>query len=146
VDGVRGPARRDLSLAVASGGSLFAATTSGLWERTDDAWVSRLDGEAITAIASSAGDRNSGRGVDRIVVGTLDGSLRSSSDGGRTWSTLSSVRFDEPVRHIALHPTDADVVAVATADESVHLSLDGGSTWVLLADTGTPITEPTAAD
>lgn len=133
---VAAPPGSTLSLAFSSEGSLFAATTSGLWEWTDDGdWTQRLAGEVVTAVAAVT----SGDGEPALVIGLLDGLLHVSTDGGRSWSPLTSRPFDEPVIHIAPHPRDIDTLAIAGADGSVRMTRDGGSTWELLAEDASPV-------
>ncbi|HEY5881231.1 MAG TPA: hypothetical protein VIU11_20125 [Nakamurella sp.] len=105
-----------------------------VWRTTDDGqeWgpvSGQLDGSDITAIDIARAD---GR---RIYVGTENGGIFRSRDGGETWSgnIASTVLPGRTVTRLESRPDDADVVYATVANfGSRHLfrSADGGSTWV----------------
>jgi hypothetical protein len=64
-----------------------------------------------------------GRGA--LYVMTLDGQVRRSSDGGRTWSTTGRVS-GEPA---AFESAGTDDLYVALHDGTILRSTDGGRTW-----------------
>jgi photosystem II stability/assembly factor-like uncharacterized protein len=104
-----------------------------VWKTTDDAdtWTPvspSLDGSPISAIEIAGANRK------RIYVGTENGGLFRSSDGGNTWSPniSSSVLPGHTITRIESHPNDAKLVYVTVANFGhAHLfrSLDGGDTW-----------------
>ena len=70
-------------------------------------------------------------------------SLYKSTDGGETWSTIST---DEDTDLVAVAPDDADIVAYAdTTTLKVWCSIDGGTTWGDLTDSAGQIKEGSAA-
>ncbi len=112
--------------------TLFTGSTR-VWKTTDDAntWkpVSKnLDGSPISAIEIATANRR------RIYVGTENGGLFRSSDGGATWSPniSSSVLPGHTITRIESHPNDADLAYLTVANFGhAHLfrSHDGGLTW-----------------
>jgi photosystem II stability/assembly factor-like uncharacterized protein len=112
--------------------TLFTGSTR-VWKTTDDAdtWkpVSRnLDGSPISAIEVAAANRK------RIYVGTENGGLFRSLDGGANWSPniSSSVLPGHTITRLETHPNDADLVYATVANFGhAHLfrSHDGGLSW-----------------
>ena len=112
--------------------TLFTASTR-VWRTTNDgdSWqhVSpRLDGSAVSAIEIAAANRK------RIYVGTENGGLFRSVDGGDTWSAniSSSILPGHTITRIESHPNDANLLYVAVANfghPHVFRSKDGGDNW-----------------
>jgi len=107
--------------------------TSRVWRSRDDGdtWkdVSGvLDGSAITAVDVGRADSR------RIHVGTENGGLFRSTDGGDRWSgnLASAVLPGFAITRIESHPTDADVLYATVGNfgrRHVFRSGDGGATW-----------------
>lgn len=97
----------------------------------------------------SLGPRFCGGRVESIAVGTDDpqtvyvapgsGNLWRSRDGGATWDALFEHEATCAIGHVAIAPTDGDVVYVGTGEAhlggmsfdgcGVYRSEDGGDTW-----------------
>src|SRR6202023_293120 len=60
------------------------------------------------------------------------GGIEKTTDGGRTWSKLTSFSDSLSVISLAIDPTAPGVVYAATLEDSVYKSQDGGGTWVKL--------------
>jgi photosystem II stability/assembly factor-like uncharacterized protein len=124
-----------LDLDLARPATLFVGTVR-VWKSTNygDVWkdVSGvLDGSAISAVDVS---RSSSK---RIVVGTEDGGVFRSLDGGNTWSgNLAGARIPgRSITRIESHPTDPDVVYLTVGGfvaRHVFRSGDGGKSWANL--------------
>jgi photosystem II stability/assembly factor-like uncharacterized protein len=107
-----------------------------VWRSKDDgdSWsdVSGiLDGSAITAVDVCRGDSN------RIMVGTENGGLFRSVDGGDTWSgnIASAALPGFQINRIESHPTDWRIAYVVVGNfggRHVFRTGDGGSTWVCI--------------
>lgn len=98
----------------------------------------RADNGMVTAIAPHPSNANI------VYVGTADGGVWKTNDGGSTWQSL----FDEELclavgepQSIAIDPGDSDVIYVGTSARGavsvqrqvgIFKSMDGGSSWILL--------------
>jgi photosystem II stability/assembly factor-like uncharacterized protein len=104
-----------------------------IWKTTNDArtWTPvspRFDGSPISAIEIATANRK------RIYVGTENGGLFRSMDGGDTWSPniSSSVLPGHTITRLESHPEDENVLYATVANFGhAHLfrSHDGGLTW-----------------
>jgi len=105
-----------------------------VWRTRNDgntwqAVTGNLDGSDITAIEVARADSS------RIYVGTENGALFRSVDGGDTWSgnLASTVLPGRTITRVESRPDDADTVYVTVANfGNRHLfrSVDGGLTWL----------------
>ena len=98
----------------------------------------REDNGLVTAIAPHPSN------PDIVYIGTADGGVWKTNDGGSTWQPL----FDEELclavgepSSIAIDPGDSDVIYVGTSARGavsvqrqvgIFKSMDGGSSWILL--------------
>jgi photosystem II stability/assembly factor-like uncharacterized protein len=126
------------SLAVDPGDpdTVLAGTRVGLQASTDGAatWEPVLDGEPVTAVAFQPGASRR-----MVIYSAAPGrGLLGSSDGGRSWRPLGLELDDDAAGHIALHPTDGDIIYVGTFGEALYRTVDRGATWQQLADDGVP--------
>ena len=87
-------------------------------------------------------NQTNGGKIDEIAVSKSNPSviyfsdgpnLYNTSDGGSTWSNISSGLPYKTIKYIAIHPNDPDKVWVVfsgyTSGEKVYKTLDGGSNW-----------------
>jgi photosystem II stability/assembly factor-like uncharacterized protein len=105
-----------------------------LWRSTDDgdSWIAlsaSFDGSPISALEIARADPS------RIYVGTENGGVFASTDGGATWSgDLSGpVLPGRTITRLKTRPDDASSVYATVANfmsSSVFHSADGGATWV----------------
>lgn len=64
---------------------------------------------------------------ERVFVGTADGGLHRSVDGGETWESVGGC--PDRVTALAVSPHDPDVLYLGTEPSAVYRSTDGGITW-----------------
>ena len=111
--------------------TLFTGSQRVWRTKTDgDAWTPvspPLDGSPISAIEIARADPR------RILVGTENGGVFLSRDGGDSWSAnLAGPLPGHAITAIAASPASADLVLAAVANfghSHVFRSEDGGSTW-----------------
>jgi photosystem II stability/assembly factor-like uncharacterized protein len=65
--------------------------------------------------------------TDTLYVGTTDGGIFKSGDGGTTWKKLSGIEHPR-VTALAVSPTDGAVYA-GTEPSALFVSRDGGGSW-----------------
>jgi hypothetical protein len=104
-----------------------------VWRTTNDGdtWAPvspNLDGSAISAIEIASADRK------RIYVGTENGGLFRSTNGGNSWSPniSSSILPGHTITRLESHPNDANLLYAAVANfghPHIFRSRDGGDTW-----------------
>jgi photosystem II stability/assembly factor-like uncharacterized protein len=95
------------------------------WQAVSDV----LDGSPISALEVARADS------DRIYVGTENGNIYRSTDGGETWSSnlASSTLPGVTLTRLESRPDDADVVYATVANfgnSHVFRSADGGLHWI----------------
>jgi photosystem II stability/assembly factor-like uncharacterized protein len=73
---------------------------------------------------------------DHIYLGTLEGGVYATADGGRSWHAENLLLHDRRVLSIAVSPSDrhhgAGVVYAGTEPSNLYRSPDGGRSWELL--------------
>jgi len=121
-----------IALDPSDSNTVFTGSTR-VWRTTDDGdtWhhVSpHLDGSAISAIEISAAD------CRRIYVGTENGGLFRSVDGGDNWSPniSGSMLPGHTITRLESHPKDAELLYATVANfghAHVFRSKDGGDNW-----------------
>jgi hypothetical protein len=116
---------------VADGGSVYAATSAGLYRRGSGGgtWLQLgadkpYGADLITAVQAV---RVSG---STILAGTASRGLRRSTDGGDTWSQAAGIPSAESIWHIV----GVGPVLYAAGGGGVYRSLDGGASWALRSD------------
>jgi photosystem II stability/assembly factor-like uncharacterized protein len=113
----------------------FAGLLILFWSRLDlakDAW--RPLGPFGGDVRSLAQDPNHPR---NLYLGTVDGQIFSSSDGGSHWQRLSAVgaRSDFVVDHILVDPTDSNRLyagawsILSNSEGGIYISTDAGRSW-----------------
>ena len=70
-----------------------------------------------------------------IPEGTGPQGLIKSTDGGATWTIVSSLD-GVPVQDIAFDPNDHSHLVLVTSDMQVYTSSDWGDTWTQVATSG----------
>lgn len=121
-----------IAMDPADSNTLFTGSTRVWRTKTDgDSWMPvspHLDGSAISAIEIAAADRK------RIYVGTENGGLFRSTDGGNTWSPniSSSMLPGHTITRLESHPKDANLLYTTVANfghSHLFRSRDGAQTW-----------------
>jgi photosystem II stability/assembly factor-like uncharacterized protein len=122
-----------VAMDAANSTTLFTGSNR-VWRTTDDGdtWTAVsevLDGSDITAIDIARADSR------RIYVGTENGGVFRSTDGGTTWSgnLASTVLPNRTVTRVYSRADNADVVYATVANFGNHhifRSADGGLNWV----------------
>ncbi|GAB3235597.1 hypothetical protein GCM10027447_33360 [Glycomyces halotolerans] len=116
--------------------SAWAGTATGLF-RSDDggaSWEPVNEGSPVTAVTVvPSGDRVIAYGADGV-------GLIVSDDGGQNWEETGWVLDDseDAVGHLAVDPSDPDVMWAGTYNADLYRSTDGGATWEAKATAGTP--------
>jgi hypothetical protein len=122
---------------VASGTSMYAATSAGLFKATqgaDPSWT-QLGG-------GTGADKLNMGGIESVVVesptdlvvavaGAGDPGVYTSTDGGSLWNHASGM---PPVQNIYELAQGAGPVIYAAGDSGVWTSVNGGSSWTLTSD------------
>ncbi len=116
---------------VADGGTLYAATSAGLFRRGSggSTWLQLGADKPFGAdlVAAVQAVRVSG---STILAGTASRGLRRSTDGGDTWSQTAGIPTSESIWHIV----GTGPVLYAAGGSGVYRSLDGGASWALRSD------------
>jgi photosystem II stability/assembly factor-like uncharacterized protein len=118
------------ALAVDRHGKIFAGTT-GIFTKDSGIFYSTNNGDSWTFVRLAINQRNITTIVihplnDAIFVGTVNGGLLRSQDGGQTWQALSHL----PHLHItAITITEAGAIVVGTAGGVIWRSTDHGNNW-----------------
>lgn len=116
-----------------SNADVVVTGSSRVWRTTDDGvrWrpvSASLDGSTVSAIEIAPADPR------RIYVGTENGGVFRSVDGGASWSAnlAGPVLPGHLISRLATNPTDADILFATVTNfghSHVFRSLDGGLTW-----------------
>ncbi|MGW2158386.1 WD40/YVTN/BNR-like repeat-containing protein [Nonomuraea sp. NPDC001699] len=118
-----------IELVAARGGRAYA------WDR--DGNVALATPEGVTPLTAPGGDLI-GLGVDRgngdrLRTSDLEGQLRESLDGGRTWQPVGVPAWtpsDTRMSYTAVFdPRDLDHVVLGASDLGARVTFDGGRTW-----------------
>ncbi len=94
-------------------------------------------GGEVRSLVMAPGD------TDRLYLGTVDGHLYYSTDGGDSWTPSSAdLPNDAAIDNLAVHPHDDDVVFAAyyrgAGTGGLVRSIDGGRSWTPLPVPGNP--------
>lgn len=125
-----------IALAVhpTDGDDVWAGTQAGLMHSRDGgrSWETVAREIPVTTVSIDPSD------PDRMLAYAPPSGegLLESTDGGATWSPLGWQLDDDAVGHLAIHPTDPDLLYAGTFDASLYRSDDGGRTWETLARAG----------
>lgn len=67
-----------------------------------------------------------------IYVGTTNGDLLRSTDGGATWAALE--RFSDGIKAMMVSNADSRILLVGTRADGLYRSTDSGATWLQLEE------------
>jgi hypothetical protein len=116
---------------VADGGTLYAATSAGLFRRGagGSTWLQLGTDKPFGAdlIAAVQAVRVSG---GTVLAGTASRGLRRSTDSGDSWSQATGIPANESIWHIV----GTGPALYAAGGSGVYRSLDGGASWTLRSD------------
>jgi photosystem II stability/assembly factor-like uncharacterized protein len=102
-----------------TGGRIYRSTDSGdTWEQiyeTEDWDISTL---TVDPTSSSI-----------IYIGTRDGRVVRTADGGANWSTIGTGLPNEEITIITIHPTTPATIYAGTQNSGIFRSLDSGVNW-----------------
>lgn len=105
-------------------GTLYAATSRGLWQGVDGKWSQLRHGvpsrrfEAVTADAGH---------VAAIAAG--DNGLYLSADGGATWTHRAVAGLSGGATVLARDAQNTATLVIGDANGAVEVSVDNGATW-----------------
>lgn len=105
---------------------IYAAMREELLVADDGAgWESsrRLDGHGLQCVAAHPDE------PERVFVGTSEGGLQRSENGGETFERAGEGVVGERVMALAIDPTDPNTVWAGTEPSAVYRSTDGGDSW-----------------
>ncbi len=114
---------------------MWRSTSSTAWTNISGDLTDGGSGgyHTITTIAVAATDG------DRIYVGTADGRVHTTSNGGSNWTAIEAGLPDRWVTRVAVDPFDDEVAYVAHSgyrwDEAtphLHRTTDAGATWTAI--------------
>ena len=104
---------------------LLKTTTCGREFDTETYVETRTD-EALTALAIDW------YSPDTLLLGTTQGDVLRSLDGGDTWAAVHRAR--NTIVDIEVSNADSRIVLVGTRSQGIHRSTDGGVTWTDMED------------
>ena len=122
-------------LAIPSSGILLATTFNGIFKSVDGGvnWVNTTEGNNVKGYSILIKPFTN----STIYVGTFDGDVLRSEDGGNSWTTLYIP--DEIYQYgrieIAVSPADENYLAALSENGLMAYSTDSGDTWTLLDNT-----------
>ncbi len=101
------------------------------WKRAS--WVGQRDDLALDSIIVDRADSKHLL-IGAWVLGSPDGGLYSSNDGGITWTSDADMR-GQSIRALTAAPSDPKVLVAGTL-KGVYRSTDGGDHWKLISPEG----------
>jgi ligand-binding sensor domain-containing protein len=123
-DGVGRPLVRALAV---SGGALLAATSDGVYRREPAGWrpLSRDLRDTLTLFVLPVGGA--------LFAGTFERGILRSTDGGRSWETVTEAEYRRAI--VPAIAAGGDTLVARVEYDRTLQSRDGGATWTL-ADAG----------
>lgn len=107
--------------------TLWAATEHGLFRSTDGGESFQMvsfSGIPVITVAVDPTD-------PKVLYVSLQAGLRKSTDGGQSWQPIGSDLADV-IGHLAIDPTNSDIIYAATYAAAIYKSTDGGLSWKLI--------------
>lgn len=126
-------AYRDMSFTYAPNGRYMDADKGCMILELEDgsyAIIYTLDGTETYSVAEGNAARPStlGNNGKDIFLGTADGLIQVSKDGGKSWSTVFTDADGRPFHRIIFSDENK---GVALSDNVIFITRDGGKTWTL---------------
>ena len=101
------------------------------WKRL--AWIGKRNDLALDSIVVDSSNSKH-LVVGAWVLGSTDGGLYSSNDGGENWESDADMR-GQSIRALTAAPSDPKILVVGTL-KGVYRSTDGGEHWQLISPEG----------
>jgi len=86
--------------------------------------------KSVVILTALAVDPKNGR---VIYLGTSEGEILKSADGGNTWQTAYRLKSDKAM-DIIIDPFDSRIIYAASAKQGIFKSINGGAAWESLGD------------
>ncbi|MHC4944915.1 MAG: WD40/YVTN/BNR-like repeat-containing protein, partial [Planctomycetota bacterium] len=127
---VIGHSIRSLSLSpsFALDGTIFAATSNGIWRSTDHGLTWHAFNSGLTSLKIYDISVSPDFTVDQAVLAATKGGLFRSTDRGETWTRIFDGIVDLSVTAVSHVPDDAGTAFAG--GKTIHRSNDGGLTWI----------------
>ncbi len=119
--------------------ALSDAKARGILAAGPGTWVNQGPRNIGGRVTATAVDPNV---PSHIWIGTADGGVFDSPDGGTTWTARFDAQVAMSIGSLAVHPTNSSIVYVGTGEdngggysydgEGVYKTVDGGQTWTNL--------------
>lgn len=124
--------------------TVLVGTQTGVYRSANDGatWTGSNTGfpsaASVQVLAMSAADPTIAYAAPQTPGSNLPISygVYRSGDGGQSWSAANAGMTSSPIYHLAVSPTNANLVYAST-DTSMLKSTDGGTTWATLLPFGT---------
>jgi photosystem II stability/assembly factor-like uncharacterized protein len=123
--------RSHMYLGTATGWMYESQNGGGDWKRL--AWVGKRDDLVLDSLVVNAGDAKRIL-VGAWVLGSPDGGIFLSKDGGASWESESDMH-GQSIRALTAAPSNPNIVIAGTL-KGVYRSTDGGDHWKLISPEG----------
>jgi photosystem II stability/assembly factor-like uncharacterized protein len=120
-----------LYLGTATGWIYESRNGGADWKRL--AWIGKRDDLALDSIVVDSSNPKHVL-VGAWVLGSPDGGIYSSSDGGATWTSNTEMQ-GQSIRALTASPSDPKIVVAGTL-KGVYRSTDSGEHWQLISPAG----------
>lgn len=107
--------------------TVWAATERGVFRSEDGGESFELMSFSGAPVITVAVDPAN----SKTLYASLQTGLRKSTDGGQSWQGIGE-DIGEFVGHLAIDPTDSDIIYAATYSAAIYKSTDGGLSWQLI--------------
>ncbi len=114
-----GHERGDISVALAGGGVLRSTDNGVTWERAVDANLGDISVFDLALHPANA----------LLVYAATTAGLFKTTDGGDSWTLMTTPSDTSLIRAVALDPGDPDHLLIALEGSGIHVTLDGGQNW-----------------
>jgi photosystem II stability/assembly factor-like uncharacterized protein len=123
--------RSHMYLGTATGWMYESQNGGGDWKRL--AWVGKRDDLVLDSLVVNSGDAKRIL-VGAWVLGSPDGGIFLSKDGGASWESESDMQ-GQSIRALTAAPSNPNIVIAGTL-KGVYRSTDGGDHWKLISPEG----------